>query len=251
MDRRTLIKNLGGLGLAASLPTSSLLASTRPVLRIAHLTDVHLKNDLGAPAKYIKCLHHVQQQSPKVDLILNGGDVVFDMNKENLSTIDDQWKLTHNIHKADCNLPIKYCLGNHDVWWNENSKGHPFYGKEYAMNQLQLSKPYYSFQQGGWKFIVLDSVHLDIDQTWYIGKLGDEQFDWLKKELESPLLLPARLELDNKTLIPAGNSNGDSSPEPEASSTAVWKFTLPPNTKPVKLNFFLDGTRVSVNLAAQ
>jgi hypothetical protein len=61
----------------------------------------------------------------------------------------------------------------------------------------------------------------------------------------------ARLELDNKTLIPAGNSNGDSSPEPEASSTAVWKFTLPPNTKPVKLNFFLDGTRVSVNLAAQ
>lgn len=61
----------------------------------------------------------------------------------------------------------------------------------------------------------------------------------------------ARLELDNKTLIPADNSNGDSSPQPESSSTAVWRFTLPPNTKPVKLNFFLDGTRVSVNLAAQ
>jgi hypothetical protein len=61
----------------------------------------------------------------------------------------------------------------------------------------------------------------------------------------------ARLELDNKTLIPADNSNDDSSPQPESSSTAVWKFTLPPNTKPVKLNFFLDGTRVSVNLAAQ
>ncbi|WP_394348360.1 hypothetical protein [Mucilaginibacter corticis] len=26
----------------------------------------------------------------------------------------------------------------------------------------------------GWKFTLLDSVHLDIDNTWYIGKLGDE-----------------------------------------------------------------------------
>jgi Icc protein len=206
MDRRTLIKSVGALGLAASLPNGNLFAAAKPVLRIAHLTDVHLKNDFGAPGKYIKCLHHVQQQSPKVDLILNGGDVVFDMNKENLSTINEQWKLTHTIHKAECNLPIKYCLGNHDVWWNENSKDSPFYGKEYSMNQLQLSKPYYSFQQGAWKFIVLDSVHLDIDQTWYIGKLGDEQFDWLKKELattdkNTPILILSHIPILTATLM--------------------------------------------------
>jgi Icc protein len=82
MDRRTLIKSLGGLAMASTLPAGNVLAASTPVLRIAHLTDVHLKNDLGAPEKFIKCLHHVQQQSPKVDLILNGGDVVFDMNKE-------------------------------------------------------------------------------------------------------------------------------------------------------------------------
>jgi Icc protein len=207
MNRRTILKSLGALGLASALPAGNLKAAVaKPVLRIAHLTDVHLKNDLGAPAKYVKCLHHVQEQSPKVDLILNGGDVVFDMNKENLSTIDDQWKLTHNILKAECSLPVKYCLGNHDIWWNENSKNHTFYGKEYSMNQLQLSKPYYSFQQGGWKFIVLDSVHLDIDQTWYIGKLGDEQFDWLKKELEAtdqktPVLIMSHIPILTATLM--------------------------------------------------
>ena len=206
MDRRTLIKSLGGLGIASTLSASNLFAAAKPALRIAHLTDVHLKNDFGAPNKFAKCLHHVQQQTPRVDLILNGGDVVFDMNKENLSTIDDQWKLTHDIIKAECNLPMKYCLGNHDVWWNENSKGHTFYGKEYSMNQLQLSKPYYSFQKGGWKFIVLDSVHLDIDQTWYIGKLGDEQFDWLKKELEAtdkkqPVLIMSHIPILTATLM--------------------------------------------------
>jgi Icc protein len=206
MNRRTVLKSLGSLGLASALPVGNLLAATKPVLRIAHLTDVHLNNDLGAPAKYVKCLHHVQELSPKVDLILNGGDVVFDMNKENLSTINEQWKLTHKIIKAECSLPMKYCLGNHDIWWNENSKNHTFYGKEYSMNQLQLTSPYYSFQKGGWKFIVLDSVHLDIDQTWYIGKLGDEQFDWLKKELEAtdgktPVLILSHIPILTATLM--------------------------------------------------
>jgi Icc protein len=206
MNRRNLLKSLSALGLASTLPAGNLLAAVKPVLRIAHLTDVHLKNEFGAPAKYAKCLHHVQQQLPKVDLILNGGDVVFDMNKENLSVIDEQWKLTHSIIKAECSLPVKYCLGNHDVWWNENTKNQTFYGKAYSMSQLQLSKPYYSFEQGGWKFVVLDSVHLDIDQTWYIGKLGDEQFDWLKKELEAtnpktPVLILSHIPILTATLM--------------------------------------------------
>jgi 3',5'-cyclic AMP phosphodiesterase CpdA len=118
-------------------------------------------------------------------MILNGGDIVFDMNKENLSAIDAQWKLLHAITKSECSLPVYYTLGNHDIWWQENSRGQAAYGKQYSMGQLQLSSPYYSFVKGGWKFIILDSVHLDIDDTWYIGKLGDEQMHWLEEELKS------------------------------------------------------------------
>jgi len=61
----------------------------------------------------------------------------------------------------------------------------------------------------------------------------------------------ARLELDNKISIPSSNSDGNSSPEPESTSETTWTFTLPPNTKPAKLNLFLNGTRVSVGLTAQ
>lgn len=185
MERRSVLKSLGGLMLLPAINLGFKADKEKPVLRFAHITDVHLKNDLGAPTKFAKCLHHIQQQSPKVDFILNGGDVVFDMNKEKLSDIDSQWKLQHNIMKNECSLPVHYALGNHDIWWDEDSKGDVFYGKKYALNQLELSKPYYSFTKNGWKFIVLDSTHLDIDNTWYIGKLGEAQFAWLEQELES------------------------------------------------------------------
>ncbi|NCD72077.1 metallophosphoesterase family protein [Mucilaginibacter agri] len=185
MERRSALKNIGGLLLAPSLVLNNNSDRGTPVLRVAHITDVHLKNDLGAPQKFEKCLHHIQRQSPKVDLILNGGDVVFDMNKENIDSINAQWKLVNGIMKNESSLPIHYCMGNHDIWWYEDDKGQALYGKKYAMDQLSLAKPYYSMVQNGWKIIVLDSVHLDIDNTWYIGKLGDEQFAWLKNELES------------------------------------------------------------------
>lgn len=188
MQRRSLIKNLGGLLVAPALPLGSFAAAHRkPVLRVAHITDVHLKDKWDAPARFRRCLRHIHAQSPRVDLLLNGGDIVFDMNKENLDTINAQWQLWHSVLKAESSLPIQYCLGNHDIWWNEDDKGQALYGKKYSMDQLGLSTSYYSFSQNGWKFVVLDSCHLDIDGTWYIGKLGEEQFAWLENELKTTM----------------------------------------------------------------
>ncbi|MEJ7557453.1 MAG: metallophosphoesterase [Pedobacter sp.] len=184
MERRSALKGLGGMLLLPSIGIATSPTAKKPVLRIAHLTDVHLKNELGAPGKFVKCLHHVQQQVPKVDFVLNGGDIVFDMNKENIGTINAQWKLYDDVIKSESSLPVHYCLGNHDIWWNEDTKKDTFYGKKYAMDKVHLSKPYHSMIKGGWKFIMLDSVHLDIDGTWYIGKLGEEQFNWLTNELK-------------------------------------------------------------------
>ena len=206
MERRSVLKSIGGLFLTPDLQSAQPVADRNPVLRIAHLTDVHLKNEFDAPAKFIRCLHHVQKQMPKVDMILNGGDIVFDMNKESISTINDQWKLYKGIMKEENSIPAVYCLGNHDIWWNENNKGQSVYGKQYALDQLQMAKPYYSFEKSGWKFIVLDSVHLDIDDTWYIGKLGDEQFTWLENELKNtrsdmPVMVLSHIPILTATLM--------------------------------------------------
>lgn len=199
MQRRALIKTLAA-GLVTA-PAISLAgpADKKPVLRVAHLTDVHLKNKWDAPAHFTRCLHHVQEQ-PGVDLILNGGDIVFDINKENIDSINTQWKLWHSVIRAECSLPVHYVLGNHDVWWNEDDKSQILYGKKFSMDQLHLATPYYSFTKNGWKFILLDSVHLDIDNTWYIGDLGDAQFNWLESELNNtapdvPVLVMSHIPL--------------------------------------------------------
>ena len=205
MERRSLIKGLGAALLVPALPFKINPEKERPVLRVAHLTDVHIKDKWDAPARFARCLHSVQQQ-PNVDFILNGGDIVFDMNKENIGTINAQWKLWHSIIKSDNSLPIHYILGNHDVWWNENDRGQIIYGKQYSMDQLQLKLPYYSFTKNDWKFILLDSVHLDIDDTWYIGKLRDEQFNWLQTELQNtpanmPVCVMSHIPLLSATLM--------------------------------------------------
>jgi Icc protein len=153
------------------------------------------------------------QQQPNVDFILNGGDVVFDLNKENISTVTAEWKLWHSLIKAENSLPMHYILGNHDVWWNEDDKGQALYGKKYSMEQMQLKSPYYSFVKNGWKFILLDSVHLDIDNTWYIGKLGDEQFNWLQTELAytpagMPVCVMSHIPLLSSTLMVDDNDTG-------------------------------------------
>jgi Icc protein len=172
MERRAALRNISGLLLTPALTLPAVSADRTSVLRIAHLTDIHLKNKFDAPKRFERCLHHVQKQSPKVDLILNGDDVVFDMNKENLATIDEQWKLMKGIMASECSIPVNYCLGNHDIWWNENDKGQALYGKKYSMDKLHLSKPYYSLSKNGWKIIVLDSVHLDVDDPGTLANLA-------------------------------------------------------------------------------
>ncbi|MFI2744166.1 metallophosphoesterase family protein [Zhouia sp. PK063] len=206
MKRRSALKGLGSLFL---VPSISLAQNSNPdnlpVLRIGHLTDIHLKDEFDAPKRFIKCLHQLQSHTPKVDFVLNGGDIVFDMNKENINSINQQWNLMNSILKNEFDLPVHYCLGNHDIWWYENNKGEALYGKEYAMNQLKLAKPYYSFTKANWKFIVLDSVHLDVDGTWYIGKLGNEQFHWLTNELKNtPKEMPV-LVLSHIPILTATN----------------------------------------------
>ncbi|MBS1669144.1 MAG: metallophosphoesterase [Bacteroidetes bacterium] len=212
MQRRSLLKNLGGLMLLPAFSFKNNSVKKKPVLRVAHLTDVHIKNELDAPVRFAKCLKHVHQQ-PGVEMILNGGDIVFDMNKQNLDTINAQWGLWHSIIKAECSLPIHYALGNHDIWWDENNKGQIFYGKQFALDQLQIPKPYYSFIKKGWKFIVLDSVHLDFDNTWYIGRLGDEQMEWLANELKTmgadmPVCVLSHIPILSATCMVDNNDKG-------------------------------------------
>jgi 3',5'-cyclic AMP phosphodiesterase CpdA len=184
---------LGGFGglcqIAIAANDESKTAARKRSLRIAHLTDVHVQPELGAGEGLIACLHHVQSQADKADIIFNGGDAVMDTLAVGADRTKLLWKLYLDTMRQESSLPIEHCLGNHDVWgWDKKKSGmsgsEPGYGKAWAMDVLGLAKPYHSFDRAGWHFIVLDSIHESTDAL-FEGRLDDEQFDWFVGDLRN------------------------------------------------------------------
>ena len=165
--------------------------NAKRVLRIAHMTDFHILPQSIIQNKVIQAFRQVQNLTDQPDFILNTGDSVMDSLKSDKEDVEKQWKAFLDILQSEVKLPIYHAIGNHDVWgWGSNSPAiqkDPLYGKGMAVQKLKLKSPYYSFDQKGWHFILLDSTHLPNNSSKepYIGQLDDDQFSWLEKEIES------------------------------------------------------------------
>ncbi len=187
MQRRSLIKNLGLLVGGLSVPSASKLALVAPnrVLRIAHLTDIHIQPHLWAAKGLEKCLHHLQNLPVKPDLIINTGDSVMGAHGISKSKSDREWELYHKVLKNENSIPVTTCIGNHDIWNAADTAGGFEDGKKRALEEKQMLMPYYSFDKNGWHIIVLDSVQAKPDGSGYAAQLDEMQMDWLKKDLKN------------------------------------------------------------------
>lgn len=176
-------------------------------VRIAHITDTHIEPELRAPEGVAACLTHIRDRKygakfggglsdDPVDLILHGGDMVFDAGDVGAARTKEQWDLFTKAVKDNWTGPINYALGNHDIFGLNKTKSgttgeEPNWGKRWAMDLLGIrgaanTDPkafgaYYSFDQNGWHIVVLDSVQ--VEPNGYFGGLDDAQFAWLKGDL--------------------------------------------------------------------
>jgi len=194
LTRREVLKGIGtaALGTAAWLTfkgTSTATAAAQPkrVLRIAHLTDIHVAPEGVSVRGLLNCLKTIHEMPDRPQLILNGGDCVSDVfaqNEQRAKTLFDLWM---RLVREYSDIPFRHCIGNHDVWgWDRVRSGctgnESRYGKKWIMELYELEKPYHSFEQAGWKFVVLDGTFPD--GNGYKARLDDEQFEWLKAELQ-------------------------------------------------------------------
>jgi Icc protein len=198
ITRRAAIKTAGwaaaGLalgGLPQWVRAMPRIADRKRVLRVAHLTDLHIQPERKAEAGVASCLRHVRSQAEKPDLILLGGDLVMDSFDADDARTKTQWDLFTKVFKDECSIPVEACLGNHDIWGVNKAKSkttgsEPGWGKKRAMDILGLSAPYRSFDRGGWHFVVLDSVMPQGEG--YIGQLDDTQWEWLEADLKGTKL---------------------------------------------------------------
>jgi len=189
MKRKSFLQTSAAVIGSSLLPSiASAETSRKKAIRFAHLTDIHVKPGLVPEKGMAKAFQHAQNLKPKVEFIINGGDSIMDALEADKAKTQTQWDLYKNILKKENSLPIYHTIGNHDIWgWfakNNKPEDDRLYGKVWAMEELELSKRYYSFDKGNWHFIVLDSVQLN-PAGGYIGKLDNEQMEWLQQELRS------------------------------------------------------------------
>ncbi|MCH6257265.1 metallophosphoesterase [Puniceicoccaceae bacterium K14] len=158
------------------------------IIRIAHLTDIHVMPGRNSQAGMAKAFQHAQSLADKPDFIFNGGDCIMDALKRSKDETQAQWTEWRGVLKNELDLPMHSAIGNHDVWgWaNPDRLSNEDYGKKWAMEELSLEKRYYSFKQAGWCFIVLDSTYFaPSNAKGYTAKLDEKQFEWLTSELQS------------------------------------------------------------------
>ena len=86
----------------------------------------------------------------------------------------------------DCNVPVYHCIGNHDIWRLTKAQ---------IIGVTGQSAPYYYFEKGGVRFIVLDGNYsadddsasmettADDDPSPYISYVGPAQRAWLQSTL--------------------------------------------------------------------
>ncbi|MBX3315256.1 MAG: metallophosphoesterase [Phycisphaeraceae bacterium] len=179
---------LAGLGAGARARAASVAGAGRATgsLRMIHMTDMHVQPERRAYEGLLACIRHAAGQSP--DIIITGGDLIMDGFEATERRTREQWDLFLRAWKeAGYGGDVRHTLGNHDIWgWNkkksETRGDEAKWGKRWALDNLGMESAWYSFDKGAWHFVVLDSVQPDGD-TGYIGRLQDEQFEWLRGDL--------------------------------------------------------------------
>jgi Icc protein len=187
MQRRKFLQNISVLSAAVAIPVAITAAEKKKnKFTIAFISDIHVKPSEVAEAGMAKALQNVNQLKLQPDFIINGGDAIMDALAATKEKTKTQWDLFNKIMTTENKLPVKYCIGNHDIWaWQlkDADKTDSLYGKNWWLQQTGYTKTYYSYTHNNWHFIFLDSVQEN--NGGYIALLDDEQFNWLDNELNN------------------------------------------------------------------
>lgn len=194
----------------------------------AFLADIHLQPELEAGKGFRKAIDMVNQLRP--DFVITGGDLIMDALEAGYSRADSLYRMYAQF-SAHFRMPVYNTIGNHDILgWRGGSgisPSHPLFGK--GMYEKRVGRTFYSFDYGGWHFIVLDSVERGTGRE-YTGRIDKQQLEWIRKDLsklnrDTPIAVSTHIPL--VSVIPQlreGAGKGISPSEVVANSTEVLEL---------------------------
>jgi len=160
-------------------------------MRFVVLNDIHVEPDVAgakprnAALGFARALQTIHRLTPKPEFLITAGDHIMDALEASPTAVKAQWDLYEATLKANATLPIFPMIGNHDILGWMNTEVHEYtrgYGKSMALRRLGMDQSHYSFDRGGWHFVLLDNIQRQ--GQGYCGATDDDQMDWLKRDLE-------------------------------------------------------------------
>jgi Icc protein len=146
-------------------------------MRIVHVSDFHLPSKAGKQvngaypdANLRRAVDVIKRQSPKVDLVVLGGDLFEEGDKADYGPVFELF--------AALQVPVHAVVGNHDRL--------PSLRKASGPIPDNAAGGYYSFDQGGHHFVVLNSAGTGKPH----GHLEEEQLLWLSADLHEHRFQP-------------------------------------------------------------
>lgn len=186
IDRRAFLRN-GSLVLLGATP-SIFAEKNRPrrTVRIGLITDLHYADKPKSGSRYYReTLAKLEEaalrfQKDKPDLMVELGDFI-----DAANSVSKEKKYLQRINKDFIALPGKkhYVLGNHCV---------TTLTKEEFLEGVERKKSYYSFDSGGFHFVILDSCFRSDGKPygrknfkWTDPNVPADQLEWLKADLKA------------------------------------------------------------------
>jgi 3',5'-cyclic AMP phosphodiesterase CpdA len=162
------------------------------------MTDIHVCTERNADLGLQQAIDTINKLAP--DFVITGGDNIMDALGQTQGRADSLYQLYTDIMK-NLQMPVHHGMGNHEVFGLYIESGvdpsHEFYGKK--MFENRLAKPYYSFDEKNWHFIMLDPIGFTEDRR-YFGHIDSVQVEWLKADLaaigtEKPVVVVTHIPL--------------------------------------------------------
>lgn len=184
----------GRLALVSLLPMSLSACSTRRQVRFGITTDSHFADRPPSGTRYYRqSLQKMKEfvdvmNEEKVDFVVHLGDFKDeDANKEASDTLSYLFQI-ESVYQ-EFTGPCYHCVGNHDV----DSITKTQFLSNVLNTGVSPSRSYYSFDRGGFHFVVLDANY-DKDgrdhyfkegADWQNTNIPPDQLRWLANDLET------------------------------------------------------------------